>query len=229
MSGLVRVLGALFLGGLLLAGGPAGADTLRRSVDVEPGGRLRVDLSSGAVVIDTHREPTVRVEADSKGLASMTFELTSDGRDAELVGERAWGGWFQGAVRVHVRVPRSYSLDIETSGANVEIERIQGDVRVETSGGSIDVSDVRGKVDLETSGGPIRVEQVVGDLKAETSGGRLRVSEIRGRVDLEPSGGPILASALDGPREAATSGGSSTSARARATRCRSPPESLPIG
>ncbi len=199
----------------LLAGwlpAAAGAEEFRQAIPVQPGGTVEVDLSSGSVEVETHDEHEVAVAAESRGLSGglMRFELSGDGQNAKFVGKHAgWLGMFgSGELRVYVRVPESYSVDVKTAGGSVAIDELGGRASVRTSGGSIELAEVRGPVELETSGGPIRVEEVEGDVTARTSGGGIRISEVGGRVDARTSGGSIELDEVEGPVEVRTSGGS---------------------
>jgi hypothetical protein len=193
--------------GLLLALSAA-ADDFRESVSARSGGTLTVALPAGSIVIETHDQDSVDVEASSSGWSGgLHFELTSDGTNAKLEGRR--GAWIFGAfgARARVRVPEHYSLELKTAGGSIEIESVQGSVKAHTSGGSIELDGAVGPVELSTSGGPIRVENVHGNTRLSTSGGGITASEVVGAVDAETSGGSIRISDIDGAVRASTSGG----------------------
>jgi len=139
----------------------------------------------------------------------VAFELGGGGRDLRLTARRSgWLGWVSaGRVRVHVRVPGEFSVDVHTTGGQVSVEELRGDVEVRTSGAGVQVAEIAGRVDLHTSGGPIRADQVQGDVEARTSGGAIRLAEIRGRIDAETSGGALHAYDVTGPVRLRTSGG----------------------
>ena len=175
------------------------------------GGSLRVDLNGGSVEVEAHDEYEVRVDAHVGGIGSrsLEFRLTGDGTDARFTADV--GGWAQllggGRVRVRVRVPERYNLDIRTHGGNIELEKIRGEVVARTSGGSIEVDEIEGHVDIRTSGGSIEAKEIRGDLMARTSGGRIRASEIMGAVEAATSGAPIKITDVRGPVDLRTSGG----------------------
>jgi DUF4097 and DUF4098 domain-containing protein YvlB len=198
---------ALALALLLGVAGRAGAEEYRSSVDVQSGGRLEVDLSSGVLVIETHDAPRVEVEASAPDWpASWEFELTSDGANAKLEGSRS--SWLPGwGARVRVLVPREYSLDLRTNGGGIEIDAVHGGVKARTSGGSIELGGATGDVELRTSGGSIRVADLHGDAELRTSGGMISAANVHGRIEAETSGGPIRLSDVEGRTEARTSGG----------------------
>ena len=194
---------------VLLAPQVGADDRFEETLSVEPGGTLFVDLDAGTVEIEGHGDDEVEVEAYSSGWGSrsMRFRLRRDGADAYLDGERggfSFGGW---RVRVEVRIPEVYSVEIRTGGGSIELKEIGGYVRARTSGGSIELDEAAGPAELQTSGGPIHVEELRGDLVARTSGGWIRVSDVAGEVEVRTSGGPIKIDEVAGPVLAHTSGG----------------------
>jgi hypothetical protein len=190
----------------------AGADEFRQTLAVQPGGTLEIDLSSGSVEVETHDENEVAVEAESRGLSGglMRFELSGDGVNARFKASHSgWLGVFgSGGLRVHVRVPEVFSVDVRTGGGSVEIDDLGGRASVRTSGGSIELAGALGDAELKTSGGPIRAEEVEGDVTARTSGGAIQISDVTGRVEARTSGGSIRVYDVAGPVLARTSGGS---------------------
>lgn len=201
----------LLCAALLFAGAPAGARDFEREVPAEPGGRLEVRLDQGDVEIEGHDQDSVRVEASSSGVSGqIEFELTVDDGDVRFEARRSgMFGWVpSGHLRVRVRVPDEFGVEVRTAGGKVAVEQLQGDVTVRTSGGDIQVSQIEGRLELHTSGGTIRVDEVEGDVEARTSGGDVRIREVEGRIDAETSGGSVAARDVLGPARVRTSGGS---------------------
>jgi hypothetical protein len=185
-----------------------GRGRFEESVRVEPGGTLRVSLDVGSVQVEPDDEDEVRVDASYTG--TMEFDLRRDGNDVELEGrsEGFWGFLGSQRVRVRVRVPERYSVEVETNGGSIELEDIGGTVSARTSGGQIELDGATGSADLETSGGSVEAYEVEGKVTARTSGGRVTVSEARGPIDVETSGGPLRIHDVFGPVRGKTSGGS---------------------
>ena len=186
------------------------ADEFRDSVPVESGGSLTVELDSGSVEIETHGDLEVSVEASARGWGgnAMRFRLEGDGADARLTGKRrGWNPFGGHRVRVRVRIPEVFSVDVRTGGGSIEIEEVDGSIQARTSGGSIEVEGARGDVEVRTSGGKISIDEVAGDVLARTSGGGIRVSEVAGRVEVRTSGGSIQVHDIAGSVHARTSGG----------------------
>ena len=197
---------------LLLAFAPAvAAKDFEDRIAAKPGGRLRVDLKGGSVEVESHGDNEVRVDANVRGMGSraMDFELEGDGVDVDFSADvRAWASVFGGPqVRVRLRVPERYDVDIRTGGGDVDLEEIHGEVKARTSGGSIKVDEIEGPVFLWTSGGSIEAKAIRGDLEARTSGGRIRAAEVTGSVEAHTSGGPIKVTDVQGAVDLHTSGG----------------------
>src|SRR5262245_51363026 len=99
----------------------AEADELERSIEVEPGERLRIELARGDVDVFTHDAPEVRIEARARGLGASGVEFFVTREDGQIVlrsrAER-WLEWLASGPSVSVRawVPRHLGLAVETSG-----------------------------------------------------------------------------------------------------------------
>ncbi len=198
------------IGGALLCGA-ASAQEFDERVRAEPGGRLVAELDGGRVEIESHGEDEVRVEAQASGFGAGAADFRLERRGSQVSLRTDLGGvlgWIGGQrVRVRIRVPEEFSLDLRSGGGDVEIEEIEGTVEVRTRGGRVRVREVTGGVELHTSGGTIEAEEIEGDVVARTSGGAIRAVEIEGSVDVETSGGGIEVYDVAGRVRARTSGG----------------------
>jgi len=207
----VGLFGGIALLGALAAGGSR-AEDFERTVPVEPGGQIEIELSSGSIDVETHALPEIQIDARTSGWASraVRFSLEHDEDALRLTGFRSsWiPGLGHGRVVVRARIPELFSVDLRTSGGDVDVAEVTGEVKVETSGGGIELHQIVGEIEVETSGGSIKGREIRGDLAAETSGGSIHLSEVEGDVEVETSGGPIRIRDVDGRVEAQTSGGS---------------------
>jgi len=202
--------GAIALLGALSASG-ARAEDFERTIPVEPGGTLRIELSSGSIDVETHDLSEVEIDARTSGWArrAMRFELELDDEEVRLIGSRSsWlAGLGSGRVEVRARIPKLFSVDLHTSGGHIDVQEVTGQVDAHTSGGDIELNQIVGEIEVETSGGSIKAREIRGNLAAQTSGGSIHLSEVRGNVEVETSGGPVRIRDVDGNVEAKTSGG----------------------
>ena len=68
-----------------------------------------------------------------------------------------------------------------------------------TSGGNITIGAVDGNVDADTSGGNITIDRAGGEVRAETSGGNIEVDEVGGKIEASTSGGNVRATITEQP------------------------------
>jgi hypothetical protein len=197
-----------------LAPAAASARDFEERVPAEPGGDLRVELDAGSVVLESHDLAEVRVDALAAGLGArqLDFRLEANNDRVTLRGKGA-AGWLPSLigggphVRIHIRVPNEFSVDIRTAGGDIEIEGVEGRVRARTTGGRIALGRIEGEVDAETSGGPIEADAIEGRVRVRTSGGPIRLVEIEGPVEARTSGGGIDVLGASAEVRAQTSGG----------------------
>ncbi|HVR39127.1 MAG TPA: DUF4097 family beta strand repeat-containing protein [Thermoanaerobaculia bacterium] len=210
---------------LLLAAVAAQAsvdDVIRKGFNVNAGGRLTLDASFGDVKVVTGGngvaiEIVRRARTADKSEAAEIFkdhEITFDqnGNDVFIKSRydhpNRWFHWNDSlSVQWNIRVPKNYSVDLRTSGGDVHLTDVSGEVEVRTSGGDIDAGRITGPADLRTSGGDIDVMSASGNVNAHTSGGDIKVGDTTGSVEVKTSGGSIELARVSGDVNARTSGG----------------------
>ncbi len=205
------------LGAISLFAFSVSAETLEKSFDVSPGGTLYLKTDVGSLEIETHDEDTVLLDFEARGDSAEEFELEYevDGADVKIIGElehrRGWNRDIR--VKFNLTVPKTYNLDLNTSGGSIKIDDLVGFIDANTSGGKITVGNVHGRVDLHTSGGSIRTKAIHGPLDAHTSGGSINVTfaeQLSESATLNTSGGSITAYLVEDIKidiDASTSGG----------------------
>ncbi len=206
------------------------------------GGKLLLNTSFGGVHVQSAETDTVSVcversaqlKADRRAAeilknfdVQMTHEVSDVRIEAKFRGsEKQWKRSRERLdIQFRIVVPRHYSLDLKTSGDDISVIDITGDVNaqaagsgirfqnitghigVKTSGGNIDLRTFNGDADLQTSGGSIMLEAGTGDVKAQTSGGNLQFSNVTGVVNGRTSGGNITLRRCKGGADVKTAGG----------------------
>jgi hypothetical protein len=106
-----------------------------------------------------------------------------------------------------IAAPVRLSLDVETKGGDVGVQKLDGELQAVTAGGDVSVGDVTGPARVETAGGDIRLATVGTRLEARTAGGSIRVGDVKGDATLETSGGEIVAGMVGGTLRGETAGG----------------------
>ncbi|MDA8528888.1 DUF4097 domain-containing protein [Opitutaceae bacterium] len=192
------------------AGGDLVVSTQGGDIEVERGANDAVTVVARVVF------PRATSESEADELMEeieLVIEETADGVSASSKRPKKtsswfnWGGSNQVAVHFSVTVPEEYHVNTRTSGGDIEISDLTGEVVARTSGGDIEVGHINGPVDLNTSGGDIKIRHAVGEVKAHTSGDNVRVEDAEGSVNAGTSGGNIYIGRVIGQLNASTSGG----------------------
>ena len=189
---------------------------IERSFTVAPDGNLAIDAAEGSIAVSGSDSSTVSVVVTARGSArrlnahDVTFDQTGNSVRVESRDRDHGLHMFHSdnlEVRYEIRVPRSFNLDLRTSGGNIGVRELKGTVSGETSGGDLEVASVDGTVKLSTSGGNVDIRRSHGDMTLETSGGNMTGEGVEGSIHLETSGGNIGLTACDGRLYGSTSGG----------------------
>jgi DUF4097 and DUF4098 domain-containing protein YvlB len=221
-------------------------DAVKETFKVDEGGTLTVDSELGSIDVSTQKGKMVCIEVirrvavgsakDAEAiLDNLRIEFSQDGKDVVVITRIKDDSWDflkrtkrKLKLRFIVTVPPKYNVDLRTSGGNISVADLEGEVDGETSGGSLEFGNILGPVNgrtsgggiglrgcsqdvyLKTSGGGIEIGEVGGEVEARTSGGSIRIKKAKGRVFARTSGGSIDVGEATGALDAETSGGSIT-------------------
>ena len=199
--------------------------TVEKTFTVQPGGNFKAQTQGGDITIETSDQPEVHItvkqvvranteaEADEI-LAKLTLTLEQTGNDvlAEAKYEkRSAGTWFGSwppvSVSFVVTVPKNFNLNLNTSGGNIGVASVTGNVRARTSGGDLKFAKVDGDIDAGTSGGNITLHEGTAKAKLNTSGGNIEVDRAGGPTAVSTSGGDVTLRSVAQLISATTSGG----------------------
>ncbi|MDB6166552.1 MAG: putative adhesin [Lacunisphaera sp.] len=179
------------------------------------GGDIKVLTGTGNEVKVT---ATQKIAADTDAKADellkdldLTIEQAGDNVTAISKYDRS-GGWHIGNwppvhVSFTVVVPARYNVNLNTSGGDISLQGINGQAKLRTSGGNLRLARVEGEVDGGTSGGDIILEEGTANVKLSTSGGNIHVDRAGGEAELNTSGGDIEINSVHNRLTASTSGG----------------------
>ena len=152
-------------------------------------------------------------------LEKLTLTMEQRGNDVILEAKYEekrfrWSmNWPPVQVDFVVTVPKSFNADLKTAASEVQGRADAGlfkatiNLDLRTSGGDITVGDLQGNVKAHTSGGDLKFARIGGDLTGTTSGGDIELKESAARAKLNTSGGDIVIERANGPTEVSTSGG----------------------
>ena len=226
--------GYLFASGLLLAGaalaqergtitrdGMGFVEHIEKSAATEKGDTLYLTTPRGGITLQSWNKDEVRVEVKKMADAfteSSARELLdraqvfidSEGKSVRVrVEAQGDVDWDDLDFSFTLSVPKTYNVDLHTSGGGIEVGDLEGQVLAKTAGGGIEVGQIKnGKVAVETAGGGIEVAGVQGgDCLTKTAGGGIDIGEVTGSVDAQTAGGGIDIKKVGGEVRAKTAGG----------------------
>ncbi len=177
---------------------------------------LFLDVDFGDVDIIGSSDGKVHVKVTMKGdqdfVERYPVEIEQEGNTVKVLQKQhsRHFHFFDGdnySAKYEISVPNSFNLDLSTSGGNVKVSDVKGDIKGNTSGGDLDVSKLDGTVTMSTSGGNIYGKDLAGTLDLETSGGDIVIEGGTGVLKTETSGGNIKITDVDAEVRASTSGG----------------------
>ncbi len=216
--------GGLFVGSALAAGA-AIERTVEKAFAVTGNGVLSVETQGGAIRVTTTTEPGVKISArqrikagsDAEAdelLRKLDLRMEQSGNDVRVVAKYprrpsgfSFGSWPPVQVDIDVAVPAGFAAEVSTSGGNVQVGDLAGQVKAKTAGGSIVLGRLGAEVQARTSGGNITLGAAAGAADLNTSGGNITAGPVAGAATLGTSGGNIAIEGVRGVLRAKTSGG----------------------
>jgi DUF4097 and DUF4098 domain-containing protein YvlB len=198
--------------------------TVEKSFQVQPGVHLTVSTYGGEIRVDPSSDSVVKVvakehfhagsEAEADEImqkVDLTIEQRGNEVVATAVSRNTAGFHFGWSHDVHidfiVTVPASASVNLKTSGGDIEVGDLGGSVRAHTSGGEIKLGKIVGDIDASSSGGDVELDEGHGAVKLSTSGGNVTAGRLGGPSSLRTSGGDIKVDSVENTLDADTSGG----------------------
>jgi len=207
---------------LTLAAAALHADTLSQTIDktfdVRPGATFALDNVNGHVNVTSWDQPRVRVHAvktvsradDPKGaLNALQVQITP--RDGGISVHTVYpnhgsvgfldflaGNWSDAKVEYDITVPRSMSLDVDTTNGAIEVNGVSGMLKVETTNGHIRLDRCAGNVNASTTNGRVTAELLSVDRtrsnRLTTTNGKIVLtvpSSLAAEIDASTTNGSI--------------------------------------
>ncbi len=214
---------------LLVAAGAARAverkETYDKTFALAAGGTVKVGNTNGAVEVEAWDRDEVRVQAvktvragteqriaDAMKRLEIQVDASADrvavrtGRADDGGGFLSWlfGNHVDASVSYTVSVPRAAKVEIETVNGKLRVHGVSGAVDAETTNGSVQLTDLRGAVVASTINGAVQVELSAmppgASMRLETTNGGIHVTvprEARLSIDAETTNGGIDISGLE--------------------------------
>jgi len=202
-------------------------EEIHKRFAVKAGGTIVVDVSIGAITVNTNGIGEVVVDVkrkvgrkskaeEQKYLTDYPVQITQEGDTITVhcKNQKTRGinwSWSQvNEASYTITVPSQFNAKLMTAGGPITVDDLTGEVKADTSGGGLHFARIHGPLKGGTSGGPIHVNDCEGELKINTSGGGIDVMGGGGSLDGSTSGGSVTVRNFNGPADVGTSGGGIT-------------------
>ncbi len=191
-------------------------ETLDQTLAFSQGSSLEVENTNGEIVIATWDRDEIRIEALKKARGSsandlqaaldaleVSIEETVNGVSIETrFPGKGSPGWSRNRTSLNVdyliTIPHQANLDLETVNGDVRVSDVFGELVIETTNGGIDVKNSGGRVSASSTNGGIAVElsEVTDgeEMRFETTNGGVRLSlpaSIRASLTARTTNGSI--------------------------------------
>ena len=148
-------------------------DHVTRTIQMAPGGTLRLKNFSGRVMITASDRPEVAIEAVRRGtrdrLDRIKLDIHTDGSNVVVVDanhrDRSWS-WFEFTGRNNVvdtdfdiKVPRRTNLDVSVFSAPVTVDGVEGSHKVHSFSSRLSLSNVAGPIRAHSFSGSIMIRE----------------------------------------------------------------------
>lgn len=189
-------------------------DVVERTFNVADGGLLVIDADHGNVRLNSGTSGKIHVRVQRKprgGADPEDYEVTfkQERNRISIIGTNTIRNSGRNGVSVDfvVTVPHRFNVDAETAGGNISVDDMDGRVKLNTSGGNLSLGRITGQVDAHTSGGNVSLDGSNANVVVNTSGGNIKLGRVGGTVRATTSGGNISVDEVNGEITAKTSGG----------------------
>lgn len=158
----------------------------RYKLNVKSGGRLEIRLDTGAELRIVGGDSNVLTVSDDLGDGCKDASIAMSGGPSKVTLKTTYragtGDVHTCSLRLLVRLPKRFDLQIKSSGGDLEIEHLEGTFKGGTGGGDLRLVQARGRAELETGGGSIEVRDSSLDGSVGTGGGSVKFANVSGGI-----------------------------------------------
>jgi len=169
-------------------------------------GPLRLDLRlpSGSVMLESHDEPTTRIELDAtrdsdelrEVIDNARIELRPhrDGQEIVVDVHRKRFKLFDfmgGEIMLRVFAPRGADVAVTTASADTDARGTWGDLKIATASGDVRFDELAGDVDIKSASGDVELNRVAGRATISSASGDVGIGEVGGDTTVRSASGDV--------------------------------------
>lgn len=192
---------------------------------------LDISNTSGSITINSHPDKVIKIQAHKKVKAKDAQEaqktaehivigVTSQGETVkvetafeDVKGENFWDFLFgrrfsrSAWVEYQIWVPQNCQILVSATSADINVNKIQAEVRISCTSGDIQLKDIEGDLEISVTSGDMLLTGIKGAADISATSGDLRVEKLEGALSYSSSSGDIKADNLKAEVQIETSSG----------------------
>jgi DUF4097 and DUF4098 domain-containing protein YvlB len=168
-----------------------------KSFSISPGKKLTIRTDTGDIEITPwdKSEVYIKVIGNDRAEDKFSYDFSANSEEVKVEAEKKGSlSWFSNIrLKFEIKVPANFNIYANTSGGDIKLGGVKGDIVLKTSGGDIWGDRFEGNFDAKTSGGDITLYCNNSKIEANTSGGdiQLEYTGYNKGIELRTSGGDI--------------------------------------
>lgn len=163
---------------------------------IPAGAHVMIETARGKIAVHAGGRSDIRVGVNESASASSETAADDRMKNVEVVIERKGDGYsvhpvrqrdVRGAVGVDldVELPKTASVEVNTSHGDIQISGVAGNVVARTASGNIEIHDAGSDVAIDLQQGDAKISGVAGNLKITGRGDDIDLSNISGDATVE--------------------------------------------
>lgn len=187
-----------------------------KSFKISEGKKININADTGDIIVTPWNKAEVYVKIIGNDNAADKYDFSFNANDDEIkviADKKSGWSWFPNIhLKIEIKVPENFNINANTSGGDIKVGGVNGEIYLKTSGGDIWGDRFEGNFIAQTSGGDINLFCKNAKIEASTSGGdiELEYTGVNQGIELKTSGGDIdvkIPADFDAKAELKTSGG----------------------
>lgn len=168
-----------------------------KTFKISAGKKVVLNTDAGDIQITPWDKSEVYVKVVGNDNAAEKYDYTFDANSEEVrieVEKKGGWSWFSNInLKFEIKVPNNFNIEANTSGGDIKVGGVTGDIGLKTSGGDIWGDRFEGNFVAKTSGGDITLFCNNARIDANTSGGDIELEYTGSNkgIQLKTSGGDI--------------------------------------
>jgi DUF4097 and DUF4098 domain-containing protein YvlB len=169
----------------------------KKSYKISPNKKIILNTDAGDIQITPWDKSEVYIKVIGNDNAEEKYDYSFNANSDEVsidVDKKGGWSWFSNIkLRFEIKVPNNFNIYANTSGGDIKIGGVNGEIILKTSGGDIWGDRFEGNFIAKTSGGDINIFCSDAKIDASTSGGdiELEYTGVNKGIELKTSGGDI--------------------------------------